>query len=187
MPLPTNQLAAGLAMFALSASAATSSDSCIGNFCLYKPLTEKQFVHQYGRGEVRRDDYNTDVRYRCFYERDFGRWVQFQFSNHGAESAHLEAVMIGKTELCSARHRTRRPMNLRMGQGIALGMKEGEVIEKLGRPTRKQPLVPEPHNSIFDSRYGDHALVYETDHSLLLSVVYLKDGKVTNYLISNSE
>ena len=66
-------------------------------------------------------------------------------------------------------------------------MKEAEVIEKLGPPARIQTLVPEPYNSIFDNRFGDRALIYTTDGSLLLSVVYFKDGKVVNYLISNSE
>lgn len=64
-------------------------------------------------------------------------------------------------------------MNLKIEKGaVTIGMSAKDVAAKLGAPSRIVTLSPHAPNDIFDSQFGDHAWIYETDGELLFSAIY---------------
>lgn len=187
--LPSQFISLAIALFSCSSVAAPLPDSCVGNFCMFKPPTERQFVSRYGEGAFRRDDHDSELRYRCFNDGIQKLWVQFQFSRHGdREARHLEAIMLGDYELCAKRLRSKRSMNLKIAKGaVVIGMSAKEVTDKIGPPSRIMTLSPQAPNLIYDSRFGDHVWLYDTDEELLFNGLYLRDGKSVNYRLSFTE
>ena len=181
-----------LAFVLLSSSshAGNLPDSCVGNFCMFKPLTEKQFVARYGDGVLRREDAYDDVHHRCFYNGLTKQWVEFQFSRHGdREPRHMEGVTLGHNELCSSRYQSRRPMNLKIAKGsVAIGMSANDVLEKLGHPSKIMLLEPHAPNILYDRQFGKYAWLYESsEDELLFNAIYIEDGKMVNFRLLFSE
>jgi len=176
-------------LYSSSSTASESPNSCVGNFCMLKPLTEKQFVARYGGGGLRHDDDEKELRYRCFYDDATRQWAEFEFSRHeDREPRHLQGVTLGQAEMCSRNYRSQRPMNLKIARGaVAIGMSEKEVAEKMPSPSKIVPLSPRADSRIYDSRFGDHAWIYESDESLLFTAIYFRDGKMVNYRLLYSE
>ena len=82
-------------LFSSSSNAAAWPNSCVGNFCMFTPPTERQFVELYGKGGLRRygNDNDNDVQYRCFYDNKSHQWAEFTFSRHGDRGPrHLEGT-----------------------------------------------------------------------------------------------
>lgn len=71
---------------------------------------------------------------------------------------------------------------------VAIRMSAKEVAEKLGPPSRTVTLEPHARSSLYDSQFGEYALIYESlEDDLLLTAIYIKDGKMVNFLLLNSE
>lgn len=177
-------------LFAASANAADWPDSCVGNFCMFKPPTEPQFVELYGKGVLRRYGQDNDVQYRCFYDDNSHQWVEFTFSRHGdREPRHLEGVLLGQAELCSSQYRSRRPMNLKIAKGtVAIGMSAKEVAEKLGPPSKIVTLQANAPSILYDSQFGECAWIYLSPESeLLFTAIYIKDNMMVNFRLLYSE
>lgn len=167
------------------AASGDEPDSCIGRFCLYKPETESAFVRQFGKGSVRSDIDDKDIHYRCFYAAQLSAWIEFQFGSHEAKSAEMVDIFVSRERLCPDTYTIRVPLNGHLKNGeVTLGMRESAFIEKNGRPPRVEILAAHPKNSIFDKRFGDRAYVYESDGSVLYSVVYIANGEVKSYRLS---
>jgi len=190
MRAPIRFAVLALVLISSRSNAADLLSSCVGRFCMFKPLTEKQFVALYGEGVLRPDAHDQELRSRCFYDDTSKQWAEFEFSRHSERGPrHLEGVALGQTELCSSHYRSRRPMNLRIAKGaVTIGMNEKDVIEKLGRPSKVVTLKPNAPNDIYDSQWGTHAWIYDSSESeLLFRAIYVKDGKMVNYRIFHSE
>ncbi len=190
MRTATLSIALVFGLFSSISNAADWPDSCVGNFCMFKPPTEKQFVERYGKGALRSPFRNNDLHYRCFYDEKTHQWAEFQFSRHGnREPRHLEGVTLGLAELCSTHNRGLRQMNLKIAKGtVAIGMNAKEVAKKLGPPSKIVTLKPNAPSELYDSQFGEYAWIYESlENELLFTAIYIKDGKMVNYRLLNSE
>jgi hypothetical protein len=162
--------------------------SCVGNLCLYKPLTDQQFVNRFGKGWVRIDEADRLTHYRCFYVRDSKLWAEFQFGVHGVNSPELVSVFLSRLKLCAETYTARTPLNTNLEHGkIVMGMSETDVIEQLGHPARIEMLSANARNPIFDKRFGDRAYIYEMADSVLYAVVYMHDAKLIGFRLSVEE
>jgi hypothetical protein len=80
-------------------------------------------------------------------------------------------------------------MNLRIAKGVvAIGMNAKEVAEKLGPPSEIVTLKPNAPSDLYDSQFGEYAWIYRSsEHELLFTAIYIKDEKMVNYRLLNSE
>jgi hypothetical protein len=161
--------------------------SCIGDFCLYRPLTEQQFVDRFGKGEVRISD-DSDGTYRCFYIPESKAWAEFLFSGHSSVQREMIEIFISRTRLCHETFVPRSPIPLDFEHGgLALGEESSHIVARMGLPSRVEQLSVGAKNPIFDKRLGDSAYVYETADSVLYGVVYATGGRLSGYRLSASE
>lgn len=173
---------------AFSAPAHVKLDSCVGNFCLFKPFMDQKFVKRFGKGGVRVDEDDRLVHYRCFYIAGSKVWAEFEFDNHRSNSSELVSVFVSRSKLCSDAFVPRAPLSIDLEKGkIVIGMNEPDLVEKLGRPGRVEVLSDAPKNPIFNKRFGDRAYVYETANSVLYGVIYIRGIEVIGYRLSVEE
>jgi len=163
-------------------------DPCIGNFCLFKPIADRQFVERFGPGSVRFDKDDHSVLFRCFYLKNSKTWVEFQFGSHTSELPKLMSVFVSGSKLCSDSFLPRALLDASFERGkIFMGMSESQLVMKMGQPARVELLSGNHKNSIYDKRFGDRAFVYETDDSVLYGVLYIGNSKVVGYRLSVEE
>jgi len=172
------------------ASCATANaklDSCIANFCLFKPMPDREFVERFGKGGVRFDADDRSTYFRCFYLENYKMWIEFQFDEHTSSQPEIVSVFVTQSKLCSKAFTPHAPMELGIKkEKTFIGMSESELFARMGA-ARIEPLLDKPKNSIFDRKFGDNAYIYEANDSVLYGVIYIRNSRVVGCRLSVEE
>lgn len=160
---------------AISSTDAANS-SCISNFCLASPVTDKVLVAAYGPGLLTRYPQKGEGHVRCYYLAQPKAWVELHFNSPDGE---MTGVVLSRSRQCAKNHPPKQPMAADLLNGrIRLGMSPSELLGVLGTPSQTiRPDSADEFDPIMNSKLGDAVQIYlRTDEWCYL--VYLKNGVV---------
>lgn len=175
------------------------ADRCLADICLKsKGNGVSLLLKEYGRGQTRIDEDDSEIEIHCYYDTQQKLWVELEISKsatHGS-SNQLTGLFATNVPMCATSFVPKKPFPpLLSTRGLSLGLSEGDVITKLGNPNRRDEVSQIElearylkDSRRYSSKMGAVRLVYDNNpDSLLFNFYGLKNGVLISIWFAERE